>query len=269
MVRLHPHPGRHLFPAAIVLLSASILVSGVLIALSFYYAGEGAGQVGGSTITITATGSASMPGGGAELYLYVNGTGNTTQSAVANLSRTLSTVNSSLSGYLNGNLSLITTQYFNVGKVTLCVPYPYVALPAWCSGNYNKTSYQAYESVSVDIPNAKNATGVLVALSGIPNVYVSSIQAKLTDQQTAALRGEALASAMSNATVQATALAPSGKVSPLNITVNNYYVYPLPYSFGGTPVAAQAAASSQAVNSLFYSGTSSITESITVVFGTG
>ncbi len=237
---------------SMVMIAAAIIIAGALVAFGVYYSSAKGTGPGGSGITVTATGSASTTGGQAVLNLYVNGSGSSTQLAIANLSNTLTSVNSTLLNYLNKNLSLITTQYFSVNKA------------------YNKSVYVAYENLLVTLPNAQNATGALISLSAIPNVYVSNIAPKLSDQQISTLRSQALSMAMANATAQATAVSPTGKVTVLNITVNSYYVYPLPYSFGGglpvTPGIAAGQISSG--SSLFYSGTSSVTESVSVEFST-
>jgi uncharacterized protein YggE len=225
----------------------AILLAGATIAWGVYHSGGTVNN--GSMITITATGSASTSGGQASIYLYANGSGSSSQLAIANLSNTLTSVNSTLLKYINGNLSRITTQYFNVNKA------------------YNKSVYVAYENILVTIPNAQNATGTLVSLSAIPNVYVSNIAPKLSDQQISTLRSQALSIAMANATSQATTVSPTGRAIVVNISVNSYYVYPMPYNFGGG-VATPAVAVKQISSSLFYSGTSTVTESVSVVFRT-
>jgi uncharacterized protein YggE len=220
---------------------------------------------GATTVTVTASGSASSSADAAQLYLFVNATGNTTQLAVANLSSTLDSVNSTILKYINGNLSEISTEYFNVNK---CYNYPYPSTTTISPpGSHNQTcAYVASETLLVTIPNVKNTTASLESLTSIPNVYVTDVAAKLTDQQISALRGQALAAAMANATGQATAVSPTGKVSTLNITVENFYVYPFQYSFGSLGTVTPTAAAGEIQDSLFYEGTSSVTESVTVVF---
>lgn len=215
------------------------------------------------TITVSASGSASSTADSASLYLIINGTGNTTQLAVANLTKTVDAVNSTLSAYLGGNLSTISTDYFNVNKCYNPVYYPSTTIPY-----YNKTcEYQATTELLVTIPNIKNTTQVLESLVTIPNVYVTDVAAKLTDTQISTLRSEALAMAMTNATNQATAVSPTGHVSIMNITVSSFYIYPFQYSLGSFGGAiSPSSAAQQLQTSLFYSGTSSVGESITVVY---
>ncbi|MFI5412305.1 MAG: SIMPL domain-containing protein [Candidatus Micrarchaeales archaeon] len=231
---------------------AAIVVAGFIIGLGIYYSTSGSTGPNASLITITATGTASTTGGQAVFYLYVNGSGTSAKTAIANLSNTLNNLNNTLAPYINNNFSLISTQYFSANKI------------------YNSTLYSASESITVTIPNAKNATGVLVGLSGIPNVYINNVQATLTDQQTTALRNQALSDAIANATAQAQSVSPTGMASVTNITVNNFYIYPFPYAFNGGmaggPAMPVAAVSSQQINSLFYSGKNSVTESITAIF---
>jgi uncharacterized protein YggE len=219
-----------------------------------------------TTVTVTASGSASSIADAAQIYLFMNGTGNTTQAAVANLSRTMGLVNSTLLKYVNGNLSDISTGYFNVNA---CNNYPYriSATTTYPPTPPNRTcGYMASESLLVIIPDANNVTSALESLTSMPNVYVTSVDAKLTNQQIGTLRGQALAYAMSNATGQAKVVSPTGNVSALNITVNGFYLYPLQYSFGTAGTTAPGVAAAELQNSLFYKGTSSVTESVTVVF---
>ncbi len=222
-------------------------------------------EQGATTVSVTASGSASATADAAQLDLLVNGTGNTTQIAVANLSKTMNLVNSTLLKYVNGNLSQISTEYFNVNA---CYSYPYyISTTTIYPPKVNKTcGYVATEDLLITIPNSNNVTSALQSLTSIPNVYVNGAAAKLTNQQISTLRGQALTQAMSNATGQAVAVSPTGKVSALNITVNGFYVYPLQYSFGGTGIVTPGAAAGELQNSLFYTGTSSVTESVTVVF---
>ena len=60
----------------------------------------------------TAKGIPSM----AEVSLYINATGNTTSAATANLSAKLVAFNRTVYSYVGGNMSLVKTGYYNVGK---------------------------------------------------------------------------------------------------------------------------------------------------------
>ncbi len=240
---------------AVTLLAIVIIIAAVVLyfAISKSQSQTTTTTPGGTQITVTASGTAFSSAAQVSMSMFVNGSGNSSATAIANLSKTLNKVNATLLKYVNGNISLITTQYFNVNKA------------------YNKSTYVAQENLLVIIPNATNVTGALIGLASIPNVYVFNINSKLSAQQTATLRTQALSLAISNATIQANAVSPTGKSMLLNVTINSYYFYPLPYYNGGpggiaTPVAQVAR--NQTINSLFYSGRSSVTESVTAQFVT-
>ncbi|MDE1871488.1 MAG: SIMPL domain-containing protein [Candidatus Micrarchaeota archaeon] len=199
-----------------------------------------------STLTISATGTVYNSSSQSVIYVTMNGTGKTNQQAVQNISATLQKFNSTIMKYVNNNASLITTSYFNVYKV------------------YNKSSYEASESLSVTIPDIGNTSAAIGALSNITNVYVGGASPELSDAQVSAMRVAALSLALSNATAQAHALLRNSTIYTTNITINNYYVYPIPYRLdlaisGGSGVTTT-------IPPEFYGGTNKVTESITVVF---
>lgn len=204
-----------------------------------------------STLTISATGTAYNSSSQSDLYVTVNGTGLTNAAAVQNVSATLSQFNSTISKYVNGNLSRITTTYFNTYKI------------------YNQTGYEATEGVTVIIPKISNTSAAIGAVSNIPGIYVSSATPSLSSSQISAMRTTALSLALSNATSQAHALIGNGTIDSTNISVNNYYVYPFEYNLA-TPVAAGGSSSAGAITTTippqFYGGLNKVTESITVTF---
>lgn len=200
-----------------------------------------------SSIIITASGAASNKTTEAQIYLTINATGATNAAAVQNISSTVNTFNSTVSKYVNYNMSRISTDYFNVYK------------------NYNQTGYTATESLSVVIPSISNASSVILALSSIPNVYVQNVQSALSPSQITSLRSIALSAALANATSQARALIGNNTIYSTNITVNSYYFYPRVYYTSG--VSSGGGSVKLPLNStIFYGGRNSVTEQLTVTF---
>ncbi len=211
---------------------------------------QGSGSQGSGTkmnaLTISASGTVANTTSQAVLYASINGTGQTNQLAVENLSGTLNEFNSTILKYVNGNASRISTSYFNVYKI------------------YNKSGYSASESVDIIIPNISNVSKAIGALSSIPNVYVTDTISQLSGTQIGAMRTRALSLALANATAQADALIGNNStVYSTNITINSYYVYPYSYSSGAGAVPAGITTT---VPPQYYGGSSTVTESITVVF---
>jgi uncharacterized protein YggE len=211
-------------------------------------------------LTITASGTVSNKSTQASLYVIVNGTGANSQLAVQNISATLNKFNSTILKFVNGNLSRVSTTYFNTYKA------------------YNKSAYTSTEGLSIVLPNINNVSGAIGALSNITNVYVVGATPQLSDAQTSAMRIEALSLAMSNATAQAHALiGPNDTIYATNISVNNYRIFPYGYAIGASsPGAAgggNSAAPEPSINSTiptqFYGGTNQVTETVTVVFNYG
>ncbi|MDE1767903.1 MAG: SIMPL domain-containing protein, partial [Candidatus Micrarchaeota archaeon] len=198
--------------------------------------------------------------------------------ATANLSVALEQLNSSLYRYVNGNLSNMQTTYYSLNNQTYgypCGPYPAgvagssngsaaqgVVYPC---GKYNATSmYVAQEQITATIPDIHNLSKVIGALSAVNGIHITNAAATLTGQQSSSLRKLAYASAMTNATSQAQALAGNATLSIQNITTSYYNFYPVPYALGAS--SAAGINSSIQVNPQFYSGSATVTESITVQF---
>lgn len=218
--------------------------------------GGGTSTVNMNQLTISASGTVSNSSSQASMYLIVNGTGTTSQLAVQNISATLNKFNSTILKYVNGNLSRISTSYFNVYK------------------NYNKTGYTATEGLNLILPNIKNVSGAISSLSNISDLYVVGASPQLSDAQTSAMRIRALSLAMSNATAQAYALIGNNEtIYATNISVNNYRIFPYGYALGASSAVVPSGAPVQNINSSvptqFYGGTSQVTESVTVVFTYG
>ncbi len=232
--------GKDMFIYVVVLLA--LLVFAALAAISVHSNGLAAGRA--NRISVTASGTVSNVSAEALLYVTMNATGATNGAAVNNLTSTLNSFNSTISGYIGGNSSKVTTQSFQVYKL------------------YNRSGYQATEIVQVMVPSIRNTGSVIGALSSIPNTYVTGAYPKLSDAQMSLMRKQALALALGNATSQARALIGNSAIISRNITINSYYV--LPYSYGVTSSAAIPG--TVTVTPQFYGGTNRVTESITVVF---
>ncbi|MDE1860851.1 MAG: SIMPL domain-containing protein [Candidatus Micrarchaeota archaeon] len=207
-------------------------------------------------ITIQAMGSATAPPSQGVLYLTAQGNGKTAAAATANLSSTLSAFNASISRYINGNWSMVKTTYYNLYNNTHSGTYPRYSY-------YGYNGFIASEELEVDMPNVQNVSKAIGALSSINNISVTSAQATLSDAQITKLRGQAFSQALQNATSQASLLTGNATLTAQNITVDSYNFYPLPYALG---TGAVSASSNKTINPSFYSGTTSITESITVTF---
>lgn len=226
----------------------AFLIMGAVIVLGVLFPGGLAIKTNGGTsvLTISATGTATGYPAQATLYLEVNGSGSTSQVATANLSFALARVNSTLSKYIDQNLSNIQTTSYSLARP------------------YNSTSYVAQEGLKVTLPNVSNVSPAIGALSGIGSVRVNDASAVLSDRQAAALRAQALSAAMANATAQAhTLLGPNATIAVRNVTVNSYNFYPYPVGYSAL-VASASSGGAQAPS--FYSGTQGVTESVTVSF---
>lgn len=207
-----------------------------------------------NAISISATGTVYNRSSQAQLSINVNGTGLTSAAAVQNISATLSKFNTTILKYVGGNLSQISTTYFNAYKL------------------YNKTGYGATEGLTVTLSNISNSSSAIGALSDIPNVYVTYASPQLSNAQISKMRIAALSLALSNATSQAHALIGNSTIYGTNISVNNYYVYPFTYGLAATPAVAGNGAGSSSnitITPQFYGGLNKVSESITVSFTYG
>jgi len=214
-------------------------------------------------ITISATGTASAQPATGTLYVSVKGMGKSAAAATSNLSAELDQLNSSISKYVNGNTSLIQTTYYAVSNQSYAYPVG-VAQPSYpYYPTYN--GFVAEQDLAITLPNIKNMSNAIGSMSLINNTEVTSANADLSDSQITALRYAAFSSALQNATSQASILTGNATLSAQNITVSAYNFYPIPYALGAAG-SSQGINSSTAPNPSFYSGTASVTESITVVF---
>jgi len=244
----------------VVLVILSILIFASLVTLTYEASRMQVPPAGSTTvpnrnvISISASGTVYNSSSQGELSVDVNGTGLTNAAAVQNVSNALSLFNSTILKYVNGNLSQISTTYFNVYKL------------------YNVSGYQATEGLTVMIPNIKNVSGAIGALSAIPNVYVTYATPSLSNSQISKMRVTALSLALSNATSQAHALIGNDTIYATNISINNYYVYPFTYGLASPPVESASGGISRSNISItpqFYGGLNKVTESITVTFSYG
>ncbi|MDE1857308.1 MAG: SIMPL domain-containing protein [Candidatus Micrarchaeota archaeon] len=224
--------------AIVGLIAIIALAAAVLVAVAYPGGVKGPQE---RFITVYASGLASAVPQQGVVYIVVNGTGPTSQSAVQNLTATMTSLNTTLVKYVNGNYSNIATQSYYVYK------------------RYNATGYEATESVTVQVPNVSTTSSLLGAVSLIPNAYVQGVNSKLSDWQENALRTMALQNAVENATTQAQAVAgPSATVTPANITVSNFQVYP----YG-------LASASNAAGPAYYQGTGKVVVQISAMFRYG
>ena len=211
---------------------------GILVAVSIISYSASSQNSGLTYITVSATGSAQAAPQIATIYVLMNGTGQTTQIATDNLSLTVAEFNNSISRYIGANTTRLTTQSYSVYMTN--------------------GSYVAMESVSVNLPNTLNVSSAIGTLSQLKNVYVQGVSTRFSDQQVSSLTSQALTAAMANATSQASILAPNKTLMARNITVSRSYVYPV--------YGLNAAAASASSNPLYFSGSQSMSESITEVF---
>lgn len=242
------------YPAYLVALVA-IIVFGIIVATSFmsrgvfnhhyHYNNYNNSNLNSSQLVITALGVASYNTSQVQLYVTANGTGNTTKAAVQNLSLTLNEFNSTIYNYVNGNLSRITTTGFNVYHI------------------YNKSSFEAIEYLSILLPQLSSTSSVISSLSNITNIYITGANPILSPNQTTQLRSEALSNALANATSQAHALIGNKTIYSTNITIDDYYIYPLNYGAGQS---SYDNGYTTTVNPQFYGGTQQVVERITVTF---
>lgn len=203
-------------------------------------------------LTVTATGDSQAQVTKASIDTEFQGRGLTAAAATANLSSELNDANAILSRYINGNMSLIQTNYYNL----------------YNQSGYYYTSYNGYvamEDLSMTIPNVGNVSSVLGSLSAVNGISINDVSGVLTNAQISALRLTALTSAVENATAQARALLPGRNLSVSNITVGyRYPIYPVPLVSG--VASSSAANSSEAASPQYFNGTESVTESVTVTF---
>lgn len=238
--------------------AAAAVVCVLIVTLGLVFSGVlGGGPItipGGalSTVSVSASGTATGIPSRAEVSLYINATGNTTSAATANLSAKLIAFNRTVYSYVNGNMSLVKTGYYNVGK-----PYQYYP--------YNRTNstvpYEAQEYVTVTLPQISKLNSFLSAITNVTGLQVQGVSTLLSDSQVAGLRQQALQSALTNATGQATSIIGSNaKIVNTTISVGSYYA--IPY-----PIYASAGSGGIAVpQRLYYNGTASVYESITAIF---
>ncbi len=247
--------------AILIIQIASVIEISNLSPQGSYSGGHGLGY-----LTISASGTASAQPTKGTLYVSVKGLGKTAAAATVNLSKELTQLNSSLSKYINGNTSMIQTTYYNLyNQTTYYYPGGGMAQPVYPYPGYaTYNGFVANEQLTITLPNVKNLSEAIGALSLINNTEVTSASATLSDAQTTSLRASAFSNALQNATSQASILTGNATLSTQNITVDSYYFYPIPYALGASSSSGMGNATT--VNPSFYSGTASVTESITIVF---
>lgn len=206
-----------------------------------------------SSISVSASGTAKGIPSMAEVDIFVNGTGNTTAAATANLSATMAAFNKTVYSYIGGNLSLVKTSYYNVGRV-----YSY-------SNKTNVTPvYQAQEYVAVTLPQISKLNSFLTNITGVNGLQVQGVSAELSNSQVSGLRQTALQSAMANATSQAVSVIGNVAIVNTTISVGSYYAVPYPiYASAGN---AGGTVAKLPQGNLYYNGTTSVYENIDATF---
>lgn len=204
------------------------------------------------------------------INLNVNGTENTSQLATANISSTLNKLNSTLYSYLNGNMSLVKTEAYNI-KVIYVINESALSL---CLSNYKdnisicksfsstyKPVFMVSESLKVTLLNSNRTSDLLGSLASIPNVYINSVSSTLSDKQITEMRLEALKMAVQNATEQAKAVVGNSTLLTLgNVTIDNNNVYYPVYNTG------LSTAESANIAPQYYTGINEVVETITAYF---
>ena len=204
------------------------------------------------------------------INLNVNGTENTSQLATANISSTLNKLNSTLYSYLNGNMSLVKTESYNI-KVIYVINESALSL---CLSNYKdnisicksfsstyKPVFMVSESLEVTLLDSNRTSDLLGSLALIPNVYISSVSSTLSDKQITEMRLEALKMAVQNATEQAKAVVWNSTSLTLgNVTIDNNNVYYPVYNTG------LSTAESASIAPQYYTGMNDVVETITAYF---
>ena len=194
-------------------------------------------------IMVSALGSVYGTPSEAVMYLTVNGTGNTTEIATANLSLSLARLNGTLDKYIS-NQSMMTATSYTLGK--------------FYDNSSKLRGYQAVEQLTVTITNADNVSALIGSVSGISNVYIGGVESQFSAMQSNSLMHDALQLAIANATSLAQTAAGNGKVVLQNITINSYQILPL-VSFGASAAAAVP-------NPVYFTGRSEVRESVSAVF---
>jgi uncharacterized protein YggE len=208
-------------------------------------------------IIVTATGTATASPSTAEIYTTINATGSTAVLANENLSTSVGEFNTTILPFLNGNVSEIQTQSYQVYQPLNCT---YTNFTYQCK---KLDYYAATESLLVTLPDVKSISSATAQMLAIPHLQLQSVQAVLSDSQKTALNQKALSLALANATAQATTLAGGKSITIVNISVQSGYLY---YPM---PLGVVSGSSGKAVNgTAFYGGITSEEKSVYVVFST-
>ena len=213
----------YLLPLILALLIA--LVAVIFIGVAFI----GRGIQHQRTVTVTAVGTASANPSMAKIDVLINATGKTAGLANTNLSAIVNSFNSTILPFLNGNMSLIQTLYYEIYQATNCTYInTYYCTPTKLG------YYVATESIEVTVPSINNVSAVIAGVSGINGLQLQDVQAQLSESQQTTLGREALSQALDNATIQAGILAANGtKIRVENITVEYSRIY-YPYALSGS-----------------------------------
>lgn len=230
--------------AALVLLSVLLAIG---IGASLYrLSGAHVGTGPQGYITVSASGTSYGLPSQALIDITVNGTGPTVHEAVANLSASVTVLNSTLYSFVSGNMSRITTTSYYTVKT------------------YNRSSYTAVEAIEVTVPDIGAVSALLGNLSAMRNVYVSSVNAQLSSAQVSQLRSQALKQALLNATMQAQDIASPMQIRLTNVSISGYVVYPYSLAVGSRSLVEQGS-----TTPTFYPGRGQVRESVTAVFSYG
>lgn len=214
------------------------------------------------TIMISSSGTVTASPAQAQVYLFANATGNTSASAVANLSSITGAINATIMPLAGYNGSRIQTTSYNVYAPGPCYNYtsPYYYPGRYCRPALSPIFFVATESVTITLPDVNRINDALTGLSQVQGVSINNVAAVLSQQQQTLLGQQALSLALSNATAQAEALTNGARLTVQNITINYGGIY-YPFAYGGSVANGKSS-----YNQTFFSGTATVTKSISAVF---
>ncbi|MDE1869097.1 MAG: SIMPL domain-containing protein [Candidatus Micrarchaeota archaeon] len=156
----------------------------------------------GNSIIISRLGGTArlIPNGIA--FITINASGTTPQLATASLNSSLEALNDTISGYINGNPSLISTSDYRV-KFYQSSTGP---------------QFYALEGIAVTVPNINNVSAVIGSVPNAQNAYITGVGTGYTGPQAALVQQE-LTNLISNATQTAEYLAGTNKLYLTSVTV--------------------------------------------------
>lgn len=206
-------------------------------------------------ISVSAQGYASAAPQDAKILFFINATGDTSSNALLELASKTIKLNSTLSRYVDGNMSRIKTEYFSVQRI---INYPYNAT---LQNSTNK--YVAQQQIEVSINNTAYIAPLVQNATKIENLQIEQISATLSNAQISNMTKEAIFNAVENATNQARAVIGNATIENSNITLNQYYITPFDLS---SPKLISAVSMPSYSGPVFFNGTDTVSEQINIVF---